>query len=154
MTPFLGRFLGKPAPVPNQRLPLRAGTRATPRKTLALVLMALLAFSPSVTYADFVAPTVITVDGTFTDWTGNVQSQGDGGSGGANAGSANDITTVWYAMSTATGNSPASTVQISGSGFQPDETAQFQALPIGFDENNRPGRSAGSRPDGGLSPCP
>src|SRR5450759_1000191 len=68
-----------------------------------------LAINPFVTHAAFVGTNAITIDGTFSDWTGNVYSQTDGSNGGANAGSFNDITQFWSAMSTANGTSPAST---------------------------------------------
>jgi len=67
-----------------------------------------LALNPSVAHAGFVGPTAITIDWTFTEWTGNVYPQTDGSNAGATAGSANDITTFWYAMSTANGASPPS----------------------------------------------
>jgi hypothetical protein len=88
---------------------LRTGIIATPRKTAALALMALLilAHSPSVAQAQLVGPTAITTKGIFTDWTRDVCSQTDGyiprGADGTK-----DITRFWYAMATANDTSPAS----------------------------------------------
>jgi hypothetical protein len=108
MKPFLGRLLGKPAQVQIQRMPLRIGIFATPLKTVALAWMAglVLAINPSVTHAAFVGPTAITIDGTFTDWTGNVYSQTDGYTPNGTSGN-KDITQVWSAMSTASGGTTA-----------------------------------------------
>jgi len=75
---------------------------------LVILGVVVLAFTPSDTHGGFVGPTAITINGTFTDWTGNVYSQADESNSGATAGSENDITYFWYAMSTANGTSPAS----------------------------------------------
>jgi len=81
-----------------------------------------LAFNPSVTHAQFVGPTAITIDGTFTDWTASgVYSQTDG------AGSFNgavDITKFWSAMSTANGTSPASTSNLIQNVYYRFDTAE------------------------------
>ncbi len=66
-----------------------------------------LQFSRLATHADFVGPGAITIDGTFTDWTGNVYSQTNGYTANGNGG-ASHIARVWYGMSTANGTAPAS----------------------------------------------
>jgi hypothetical protein len=61
-------------------MPLRTGIPATPRKTLALALLAglVLALNPSAAHAGFVGPTAITINGTFTGWTARAAAQPSG----------------------------------------------------------------------------
>jgi hypothetical protein len=107
---FYTRRLGKYKPDGSPHMPLPTRALAGPLGPLALGLLTLVVFagSPLAAFAGFVGPSAITIDGVFTDWTGNVYSQADGSNTGAQAGSANDLTTVWYAMSTANGTAPAS----------------------------------------------
>jgi hypothetical protein len=65
-----------------------------------------LALNPLAAHAGFVGPSAITIDGAFTDWTGNVYSQTNAYTPNGSRG-ASHITKVWYAMSTANGTSPA-----------------------------------------------
>ena len=65
------------------------------------------------------------------------------------------ISSVLARMSVTTGQSgypPGAKAHVTNSGFESGETVQLQALPIDLEENNGPGQSTGSRPEGGLSP--
>ena len=128
-------------PIPRALLSRRP--LATPRLTtwrkragLALLAVVLLALAPREILAGFVGPTAITIDGVFTDWTGNVYSQTDGYTPpGANG--ATDVTRFWYAMSTANGTSPASSVNLIQNVYFRIDTSNTGANPkhchpIGF----------------------
>ena len=113
------RFLTLGFSLQSTRLPLLPWKSAVSAFVAGLVLT----LNLSVARADFVGPNAITINGIFTDWTGNVYSMADGGTGGKTTSSANDITKFWYAMSTATGTTPASSANLIQNAYFRFDTA-------------------------------
>jgi hypothetical protein len=81
----------------------KTGVRVHTRYMLALVL--LFSFNPSVARAGFVGPSMITINGSFADWTNNVYAITNAT---LSYSSSWDLDAYWTAMSTANGTSPAS----------------------------------------------
>ena len=104
----------------------RVGWRIAPAKSLASALLTgmLLALNLSLAHADFVGPTTIPANGSFSGWTApGAYSQTDGyNPNGLKA--EDDIAKFWYAMSTASGASPANSGNlIQNSYFRVDTTS-------------------------------
>jgi hypothetical protein len=119
--------VGLPVAVPLQPRPRRKGIIVTLRRTFGLALLAglVLALTPVLSRAGFVGPSAITIDGNFSDWTGNVVFQRDGAPDSQVTGTANDITNFWCAISTSTGNAPASLANPVQNVYYKLDTATF-----------------------------